>query len=203
MVLRMLSRVAPCLAVATALFVGTQADAGFIMTINSLTFNPISTTFGGTTISLIPSTTPQVFTGASNSNVIDVAITSTNMSGTPDTGSFTFVESATLVGTGVSAGLTETFTLTGTFQLMAGSFGAVLSNVTNTSISIVSGSGFGVTYFGYAAPSPTTSGGALAGGNISLTIIPSAVPEPASVTMLGIGVAALGGLALRRRRTAK
>jgi hypothetical protein len=196
----------------------TQAQAGFTLTETGLTINGTTAsdtlatvTFGGTTIGLSPNS-PQAFTFGSGLNLLNVSAQSMTTTGPGDTGSFTFAETFSLVGTGTSTGLTESVTLSGTFNLTQGYMGAIISNMgtpstpgSSLAVSVNSGSGFTLTGFGYTQPSPTSSVGVgtNGSGNVSLTIIPSAVvPEPASVALVGMGAVGVAGLMVRRRRTA-
>lgn len=110
-------------------------------------------------------------------------------------------------------GPTGTFTVTGTLTvsnvaLVNGQFSGTTSNVFTSPLSPttiqVDGASLtlsvsGVTNVGYAPPtvgSPVTSAPA---GSLSVNIASAAVPEPASLVMVGLGLAGLGGLRLRRR----
>jgi len=184
-----------CLAalVAAMLFAtGANSDASYTLT--SMNLIPSSETFGGTVFLYAPPTGPQSGSVASNFNIIKVGVSSTTAPPASDSGSVTLSESFTLTGTPG----TETFTLTGTFSLLSGSTGGIVSTYGGT-ITNVTGSGYTVLFAGYAPPSPGAGTGGGTSGSISLTIIPTAVPEPASVAMLGLGLLSVGGVALRRR----
>jgi hypothetical protein len=171
--------------------------------------NPATMTFGGTTIGLGP-LSPQAFSFGSGLNLIDVSAQSNTLTSPGDTGSFTFSETFTLTGTGTLVGLNETVTLSGTFNLTQGIMGAIISNMGSgssttgsISVAVVSGSGYGFSSFSYSQPTPSSSIGnpSSGDGNLSLTIIPAAVPEPASLAMFGIGMLGVGAVSFRRRRS--
>jgi hypothetical protein len=205
------------LAAVLILAVGTQARAGFTLTETNLYINgslasstPAIVTFGGTMIGLMP-VSPQTFAAGSGVNLLNVSAQSSTIAGSApaDTGSFTFSESFSLVGTGTSAGLSETATLSGTFNLTQGYMGAILSNMgtpstpaSSLTLTVNSGSGFSFAGFTYSQPSPSSSVGnpSVGAGNVSLTIIPNTVPEPASMAMLGLGMIGIGIYARRQRR---
>jgi hypothetical protein len=180
--------------VAAMLFAaGASSQAAYTLTASGL--NPTSATFGGTTFNYT-AINPAGQTGsvASNFNVIDVAASSITAPPASDSGSVTLSENFSLTGTSG----TESFTLTGTFVLSSGSTGGIVSSYVGT-ITNLTGSGYTVLFAGYAPPSPGSAGTGPTDGNVSITIIPTSVPEPASIAMLGLGLVSVGGLALRRR----
>jgi len=180
--------------VAAMLFAaGASSQAAYTLTASGL--NPTTAVFGGTTFNYTAiNPAGQSGSVASNFNVIDVAASSITAPPASDSGSVTLSENFSLTGTSG----TESFTLTGTFVLSSGSTGGIVSSYVGT-ITNLTGSGYTVLFAGYAPPSPGSAGTGPTDGNVSITIIPTSVPEPASIAMLGLGLVSVGGLALRRR----
>jgi len=159
-----------------------------------------SATLGGTTITLGNVARTNFNVPSTNTlNIGDVAVTS---SVAPPGNSFTinYTDVITLTNIGPpEAGTpgTSTVTLTGTITLTGISTGTgqvansyIITTGTTTAGGVpftVNGSNFG---------NPTVNG---PGGSLGGQIVAGAVPEPASIVTLGLGVGALGFVGLRRR----
>jgi hypothetical protein len=188
-------RITSLAALVAAMLLATGSSSQATYTLTSQAVVPTGVTFGGTSFTFT-AILPAGQTGStpSNFNVIDVGASSATAPPASDTGTVTLSDNMTVTG----ATGTETFTLTGTFSLVAGSTGGIVSTYSGSITNIV-GSGYTILFAGYAPPSPGSGAGTFNDGNISITIIPSAVPEPASVAMLGLGLIGVGGFAVRRK----
>jgi PEP-CTERM motif len=159
---------------------------------NSLTFS------GNNSLLPIDSTLP----GGANINFGDVAFTPdpTNTTVTPYTVSYNY----TVALKDVDGGDIHNFNFVGMIQGLAlgGANPAVNGNVMNFSVSPSSIAYLLGTYsaLNNGGTGPGSSGGVLTNGTLQGNI-QSAVPEPASLTLIGLG--GLGLTVLRRRRAAK
>jgi PEP-CTERM motif len=144
----------------------STSEAAYSYTVSEISLTPASFTVGGTTVTFDPSVLPQSAVVASNFNVSNVGAISSTAPPAFDAGSTTFTEVLKLTDT---LGNTEMVSLGGTFAIVSGSTGGIVTTFSGV-ITPISGSGFN-----------------------------AAVPEPASIAMLGLGLVSAGGFAFRRR----
>ncbi len=184
-------------ATAAVLSFVTQANADYSVTPSGLTPASFGTAPATNFTFQIPTTTggsptqPGFDGFAQPFNVINVAEPNAMLG---STGSFTLSETITITGgTGTPGNVVGT--LSGTF-----SFQNATSTFTGATFTPNAGSfGFTVSAITYTQPSVGSVNGASNSGNISLTVTPTAVPEPASIAMLGLGLVGVGFNAYRRR----
>lgn len=187
----MIKRLVPLAAVVAALSFAGQANATYTIALSGL--NPMSFGGGGTSFTFVIPSTPQTSVGdfPQPFNVINVAEPTASAGGT---GFATLNENFTITGTGDQTGLSLSGTITGTFTISG-----ALSTYTNVMFTNLVGTGFTVTSPSYTQPTAGGMNGDANSGNVSFVVIPSAVPEPASIAMLGLGLAGVGAYGLRRR----
>ena len=179
---------------AAMLLVGAQSDASFSY---KSAESPTTITTNGSTLTLSGNSAGPGLSGTTNINSVNVADTSTNAPGTPNTGfSLTFTDTVTITPSSdgpVVLAVSETLNFT------RSDTGGSLSTLTVNSVLPVSGQNstfrYAITAFSYAQP--TVGGGT---GNISYTITETAVPEPASLGMVALGLGFAGFVGFRRSR---
>jgi len=182
---------------AAMVFAGNSTtEAAYSYTVSEVSLTPASFTVGLTTVGFDPTVLPASASTTSDFNVADVGAISTQNPNTPDAGSSGFTEVMRITDT---LGNNELFSLTGTIHLDSGSTGGIATRFDTTAINVLAGGGFSISFAGYAPPTAGTPVTGLSNGAISILVTPNAVPEPASVAMLGLGLLSVGGVALRRR----
>lgn len=194
-------RIAACLA--ALLFLSqVEAKAGFTYT---SVVTPGSTTTNSSTIGLTGTSSASILTSPTFINLFDVSVTTTAAVGSSNDFFVNFSDVLSITNSPPPGTVdTKSITITGNLHFTRSDTGGEVSFLAVDSPSFtlaVDGQSYTVSNFSYAPPTVNSAAGS---GNVSalITSSPTAVPEPASVAMLGMGVVFVGGL-MARRRSAK
>ncbi len=192
-----ISRWAAC-AATLLLIAGAEARAGFSYSSSS---NPASVTFGGSTIGLGTVTSASTLSTPTLVNLLNISDTTTTTPPGTDSTSIAFTDTVAITNIpppGTTAAGSLTFS--GILSFTRSDTGGEVSTFTLTSVSgptSIDGVTYTLSNLVYAAPTVNSTTGV---GNISGLITSTAtVPEPASIAMIGIGLATAMGFAARRR----
>jgi hypothetical protein len=188
------------------LLAASDARASFTY---SVTATPLTQPFGTSSVYTItpsfpPPATSTPLSGTQLINLVQTSQTTGTVIGTDTT---TIPVSITTTINNLNGGGSGNIVVAGNINVTRSDVFGAISSFTLTSILPASITLDGFTY-ALSAPTytaPTVQGGANSNGGISIMIseTANAVPEPASMVMLGTSILAIGGIsALRRRRQA-
>jgi hypothetical protein len=200
-------------ALAVAVFVGTSDHATASYTYSTQlsivggtqTATGSTITVGGTTVTLVNITSPSFTVPSTNTvDIGDIIVSTTTPLTSSDTFTVSYSDSITLVNTpppgSAATSPPGSFVLTGTLTLTGINTGAGV--ITNVFTGTTSRSGpFADLFFSGSVlnfASPTVNGGSGSFGGLLVSSL--AIPAPASLVMLGLGLGGVGLIRLRTRR---
>lgn len=173
--------------------VGAKADYAY-----STVTSPPSTTLGGggnTSTIALGAASGAGLTGSQNIALVDVTDA---VAGTGATGSVSFTSTVTITDPSGSG----TLTWGGTINFSRSDPGGETSTFTLTTPPgrlTVDGTTYTISDLVYAQPTVNAPPGSTTAGRISGFVTVTSAPEPASITMFGLGLVGAGGVSLRRR----
>jgi hypothetical protein len=165
---------------------------------------PATTVFGGSTLSLIATSSAGTMSGASFINIADVALSSTTVPPATDTTVINVsigvqITNVPPPGTAASGVISGTGTLTITRSDTGGELSFITFGAVNNNGANIGGVTYTLSNLSYTPPTVNSGAG---DGNISVLVTPNFIPEPGSMVMLGSGLVGVVGFGLRRMKKA-